>query len=288
MAALLCWLDARSRGECVILRLENIDPERCKPSYQQSLQEGLAWLGLDWDEVVDQATQTQHHHAALQRLQEQGVLYACTCSRAQIQASGKRAPDGSFVYGNTCRERGLPPGGFGATDAVLRVRLPAHRVVVVDESGLELAQTPALEMGDPVVRRRDGAVAYQLAVVVDDANSGVTRVVRGRDIAPSTATQVLLQRLLGNDTPIYRHHFLLLEPRGNKLAKLHGSIGLPELSRSYAAPELVGFLAFVAGILDAPLPVHPRDLIATFAWDAVSPKDKVVVASGGRLSAYTT
>ena len=104
-----------------------------------------------------------------------------------------------------------------------------------DESGLDLSQHVAAEMGDPVLRRRDGAIAYHLAAVVDDARAGITRIVRGRDLATSTATHVALQRLLGLPTPAYRHHFLLLEESGGKLAKLHGSIGWRELARSQSA-----------------------------------------------------
>ena len=143
-----------------------------------------------------------------------------------------RAPDGGWRYTGRCREQPLPAGGWRAADAALRVRMPEARVEVRDESGLDLSQDVAAEMGDPVLRRRDGAIAYHLAVVVDDARAGITRIVRGRDLATSTATHVALQRLLGLPTPVYRHHFLLLEESGGKLAKLHGSIGWRELARA--------------------------------------------------------
>src|SRR5690606_12188084 len=132
--------------------------------------------------------------------------------------------DGGWAYENTCRGTPLPAGGWRAATGNVRVQLDDDQIELVDEGGLELSQTPAIDMGDPIVRRRDGVIAYQLAVVVDDADAGVTDVIRGRDIASSTATQVMLQRLLGVPTPRYRHHFLLLEESGDKLAKLHGSI----------------------------------------------------------------
>jgi glutamyl-Q tRNA(Asp) synthetase len=152
---------------------------------------------------------------------------------------------------------------------------------------VELSQTPAIEFGDPIVRRRDGAFAYQLVVVVDDADAGVNRVVRGRDIAPSTATQVLLQRLLGAPTPAYRHHFLLLEPRhtlggdDRKLAKLHGSIGYHALRARYRGDELCGVLAHAAGLASDEGPRRPADLVAGFDWRRVPVHDKVARWSDG-------
>ncbi len=136
-----------------------------------------------------------------------------------------------------------------------------------------------------MVRRRDGAVAYHLAVVVDDAAAGVTRVVRGRDLATATATQVALQRLLGLPTPVYRHHLLLLEERGRKHAKFHGAVGAPVLRQHYDAPALCGFLAWCAGLQATSGPVRPGDLIAGFAWDRVRDADLVVRWDGTRLSA---
>jgi glutamyl/glutaminyl-tRNA synthetase len=170
----------------------------------------------------------------------------------------------------------LPPGGWRAvgSDRALRARLPDDRVELVDDGGLDLSQTPARDMGDPIVRRRVGAIAYQLAVVVDDADSAITDVVRGHDIAPSTATQILLQRMLGVPTPRYRHHFLLLESHGDKLAKLHGSIPFGELRARYGGPELCGLLAACAN-LGPGTPCLPVDLVAGFDWSRVPRADRV-------------
>jgi glutamyl-tRNA synthetase/glutamyl-Q tRNA(Asp) synthetase len=148
----------------------------------------------------------------------------------------------------------------------LRVALPSGRIAPLDEGGFDLVQDPAAEVGDPIVRRRDGAVAYQLAVVVDDAASAVTRVVRGHDLAGSTATQVALQRLLGLREPVYRHHLLLLEERGGKLAKLHGAVGADALREVYTAPELLGFLAHAAGLQPSAAPTTPAALVRSFDW----------------------
>ncbi|HSK02026.1 MAG TPA: glutamate--tRNA ligase family protein, partial [Kofleriaceae bacterium] len=243
------------------------------------------------DEVVVQSDRGGAHAAALDALAAAGRLYPCTCSRA-ARSGGRRAPDGSWAYENTCRARPLPPGGWRASADALRARLDDGPIALVDEGGLDLSQAPARDMGDPIVRRRDGVVAYQLAVVVDDGAAGITDVVRGRDIAPSTATQVALQRLLGLPTPRYRHHLLLLEPAasparwparsagapgqsGPKLAKLHGSLPFSQLRARHAAAELCGLLAYGAGLLDEPAPCTPADLVAGFAWTRVRSRDRV-------------
>ena len=275
LSALLVWLDARAHHGQALLRLEDLDRTRVKSTWSAQLVDALAWLGLDWDETVIQSGRTPAHEAALDRLEAAGRLYPCTCSRAD-RTGGRRAPDGGWAYENTCRGKTLPPGGWRAVDVNLRVRLDDDRVELVDDGGLDLSQTPATDMGDPIVRRRDGVIAYQLAVVVDDADAGITHVVRGRDIAPSSATQVLLQRLLAVPTPRYRHHFLLLEQAsGDKLAKLHGSIPFGELRARHTGEELCGLLAHAAGLVDVPAPCRPRDLVGTFDWSRVPASDHV-------------
>lgn len=274
LSALLVWLDARHREGTAVLRLEDIDTTRVKPRWRDEIVEALAWLGLTFDEVVLQSERTPRHEAALDALAAQGRLYPCTCSRAQ-RNHGRRAPDGGWAYENTCR--GTPLGNWrDVKDTALRVQLPDERIELVDEGGLVLSQTPAYELGDPIVRRRDGAIAYQLAVVVDDADGGITDVVRGRDIAPSTATQVMLQRLLGFPRPRYRHHFLLLEPHGDKLAKLHGSIPWSELRARYSAEQMMLALVRAANLRSA----DP----AQFDWQLVPRGDRVARWDGTTLT----
>jgi glutamyl-Q tRNA(Asp) synthetase len=279
LSALLVWLAARSAGGKAILRLEDLDRTRVRAEWAAQMTEALAWLGLGWDETVIQSGRAAAHEAALDQLAREGRLYPCTCSRAD-RAGGRRAPDGGWAYENTCRGRALPEGGWRAAE-VVRVQLPDDRVELVDEGGLDLGQTPARDMGDPVVRRRDGVIAYQLAVVVDDAQAHITDVIRGRDIAPSTATQVLLQRVLGYPTPRYRHHFLLLEQGGQgKLAKLHGSIPFSQLRAAHTAEELVGILAHAAGLAATARPTSAPELVAGFAWDRVTTSDRMAQLAG--------
>lgn len=265
LAGLLCWLDARRRGGRVVLRLEDLDPLRSSPEKVAGLAEDLDWLGLDWDLRERQSEHGDRHRLELDRLRVAGRLYPCACSRSDIQAVAERAPDGGWIYPGTCRGRTVAP----EAPHCWRFRLDAED----DERVL----------GDPVVVRRDGAVAYQLASVIDDAAVGVTHVVRGRDLLPSTAVQVALRRALGHPEVRYRHHLLLLEERGEKLAKLHGAVGAPELRAVYDAESLCGWLAHVAGLRPEPVPCRPRDLVADFSWERVEERDQVVRWTGERL-----
>jgi glutamyl/glutaminyl-tRNA synthetase len=276
LAALLVWLDARSRGGRALLRLEDLDITRTKAVWSEQMVEACGWLGLAWDDVVIQSDRRAAHEAALDAFAAAGRLYPCRCSRA-TRVGGRRAPDGSWAYDNICRGRALPPGGWRAASAsdAIRVQLDDDRIELLDDGGLDLSQTPARELGDPVVRRRDGVITYQLAVVIDDRDAAITDVIRGRDIAPSTATQVMLQRLLGLPTPRYRHHFLLLDPRDGKLAKLHGSIPFSQLRARYDGPALCGLLAHAAGLVPTRAPCSPGELVASFDWQRVPRFDRI-------------
>jgi glutamyl-tRNA synthetase/glutamyl-Q tRNA(Asp) synthetase len=286
LAALLCWLDARSIGDRVLLRLENLDPERSTSVYQRAMVDDLAWLGLDWDEEYAQSDRQDGYHAALDQLAQAERLYPCSCSRADMRAAGVRAPNGGFRYDNRCRERELPSraaGGWRASRDPLRIRLPEGSVSPRDLGGLDLCQDPVASFGDPIVRRRDGAIAYHLASVVDDAASGVTRVVRGRDLMSSSATQFLLGGSLGLPPVDYRHHMLLLERHGGKLAKLHGSVAITALRDVYTASELCGVLACAAGLIRNPEPTTPLELAGEFSWARVQGEDRIAAWNGERL-----
>jgi glutamyl-tRNA synthetase/glutamyl-Q tRNA(Asp) synthetase len=161
--------------------------------------------------------------------------------------------------------------------------VPSREVRVHDESGAVFTLDPARAFGDPVVRRRGGAIAYHLASVVDDAASGVTRVVRGRDLALHTPLQVALRELLGLTVPAFRHHLLLLEPRGDKLAKLHGAVAAPELRAHYTAEALCGVLAEACGLRGSAAPATPRELLREFDWGRVRSEDVVMRWTGREL-----
>jgi glutamyl-Q tRNA(Asp) synthetase len=285
LAALLSWLDGRRLGMRMVLRLEDLDPQRCRPAYSQAMCEDLAWFGLAWDAVVHQHERAADHAAALDRLALAGVLYPSPSSRTQWTEGGTGSATG--CYDNRDRGNVLPAGGWRACRDPLRVRLPEVAAEAAwpseaDEGGIPLEVEPS-ERGDPLVRRRDGAIAYHLAVVVDDAASGVTRVVRGRDLASATPVQKTLARLLGLAHPVYRHHFLLLEPHGGKLAKLHGSIAVRSLREHYTPEQLCGILAAAAGLRLEPAPCQPHDLVGEFDWNRVRRTDCLVSLDAGGL-----
>ena len=282
LAGLLAWLDARSRGSRFLLRIEDIDPQRATAEWRDGLIEDLTWFGLDWDELEFQAGQAARHTAALDRLQALGRLYPCSCAKAHLRKVCRTLPDGSLVYPGTCRDR--PLANWRACTENIRCNLDGIEINLIDESGLDLSQWPGREAGDPVLRRKDGSVTYPLAVVADDAAAGVTRIVRGRDIAPFTAAQAALYRLLGFPPPAYRHHLLLLEPHGEKFAKFHGAVGADTLRRHLSAPALGGLLAHVSGLRPTADPVSPGELVASFKWEQVRAQDQVLEWSGGALS----
>lgn len=278
LAGLLAWLDARSRGARFVLRIEDIDPQRTTAAWSEGLIEDLTWFGLDWDQVEFQAGQAARHTAALDRLHALGRLYPCSCTKVRLRQICQVLPDGALVYPGHCRGRPLPD--WRACPENLRCNLDGLSIALRDESGLDLSQTPGRDAGDPVVRRRNGTVNYQLAVVADDAATGVTRIVRGRDIAPSTATQAALYRLLECPLPVYRHHLLLLEPRGEKFAKFHGAVGADTLRQHLSARALCGLLASVAGLRESAGPISPGELLPDFNWERVRTRDQMLQWTG--------
>lgn len=273
LAALLCWLDARSCGLAVALRLEDLDRERSKPGLVAAMERDLAWLGFDWDATQRQSEARARHEAVLETLVRDGRVYACGCSRARIRENGTLAPDGSYRYPGHCRDRIVAPEDWRATSEPLRLRLEPGFVRILDESGLDLSGDAASIFGDPLLRRRDGAYAYHLVSVVDDAAQGVVRVVRGRDLAPSTMLQVALQHQLGLPTPVYRHHALFLERSGDKLSKLHGAVSIDALRTRHDAPALCGLIASAVGLVPVGTRCRPADLVAEFDWARVSAED---------------
>ncbi|MFW5845123.1 MAG: glutamate--tRNA ligase family protein [Planctomycetota bacterium] len=290
LAALLAWLDARAHGLRFVLRLDDADPGRCKPAWAAAAREDLEACGLDWDGEQSQQARRGAHEAALDRLAASGRLYACRCSRADVRRIAQPGPDGGWRYPGTCRERVVGVDQWRHSTDPLRVRLDDGPVEVADEGGLHLEQDAADSLGDPVVQRRDGAIAYQLSVVVDDADAGVTRVVRGRDLASQTAVQAQLHDLLELPWPRWRHHALLLEERTEgipggttKLAKLHGSVDVRALWRAMTPAACCGRLAHAVGLLSQPEECRPRDLLDAFDWRRIRAEDLLLHWDGTDL-----
>ncbi len=279
-SCLLAWLAARSAGGRMVLRLEDLDPDRCRPEYSDQVMRDLEWLGLDWDgEPVRQSLRTEFYASVFEKLRASGLLYPCFCTRAErLAASAPHRSDGLQVYGGRCRT--LSPE---QRVILARSRKPAWRVMVPDRtvSFRDLVQGPyeenlARDCGDFILRRSDGVFAYQLAVVADDAAMAVTQVVRGSDLLSSTPRQIWLQEQLGYPTPAYGHVPLLLAPDGRRLAKRDRDQELGQLQTRYTAPELVGHLAVAAGLLDAFQPVTPSQLLSRFSWARLPREDRTL------------
>jgi glutamyl-tRNA synthetase len=266
--ALLAWLDVRARGGSMLLRIEDLDRERCRPEHVELVRRDLAWLGLDWDaETPAQSLRDDGYSAAIDRMASAGLVYPCFCSRRDRAAASAPHGAGEAVYPGTCRDHRRAAEG---RRPALRVVLPDRAVSVADRVSEGISQRLASDVGDIIVRRSDGLYAYQLAVVVDDAADGVTDVVRGDDLLASAPRQVALQQLLGLPTPTYAHVPLVLGADGERLAKRHGAVSLAELRhRGVTAPQVVGRLAEISGLGDGG-PLSATDLVAGFRLERVS------------------
>jgi len=285
--ALLSWLSAKSKGGEWRLRIEDLDPQRSRRDYAMQLQEDLLWLGLPWDgEVVWQSERGDIYEHYLHLLQDAGLTYPCFCTRADIMAT--QAPhetDGRIVYAGTCRGKILDETDKN-TPAAIRFMVPDEVITFTDGHYGKQQVNLAKHCGDYILRRRDGAWAYQLAVVVDDALMGITEIVRGRDLLLSTPQQLHLYRTLASLDSLpkggrefsYFHHPLLINENGQRLCKRDKSLDLGYLREKHISPdEIVGFLAFLAGILPSPTPTTPQNLLPLFSWQNVPTKD--IIAS---------
>lgn len=277
LCAMLAYLSARSKGGRFLLRIEDVDVPRCPRRLAQQCIDDLTWLGFTWDgEVVYQSDRGDIYRAALDRLAEGGHTYPCFCTRAQLMSlAAPNLGDTQVIYQRTCAN--LTPEE--AAERAL-TRAPATRLRVPDEDvsftdGLFGLQTENLERdcGDFILARSDGLYGYQLAVVVDDALQGVTEVVRGRDILSATPRQLYLQRLLGYDAPEYVHIPLLVDAQGRRLAKRDKDLDLTALSQRFTPEDILGMLAFSAGLLEEVRPVTLEGLIPLFDWRKVKRDD---------------
>jgi len=282
--ALLAWLSVRARGGTFVIRMEDLDGPRVVPGAAERVLEDLAWLGLDWEEGPDvggpgapyeQSLRMSLYRDAFERLRAEGLVYPCFCSRKDIAsaASAPQEPGDEVRYPGICRA--LDPA-----EAARRIesgRAHAWRFRVEGENALSFedlvrGRCDGPAPGDFVVRRADGTPAYQLAVVVDDAAMAITEVVRGDDLLPSAARQLLLYRALGLAPPAFGHVPLLLGPDGVRLSKRHAGTAIRELREAgLAAERIVGRLAQLLGLRPAPTPVRPSALAASFSLAGLSP-----------------
>lgn len=287
-AFLLAWLAARSQGGRLVLRLEDIDPQRSRPEYATALVEDLHWLGLDWDYGPDvggpcgpyvQSQRGSIYDGVLAQLEKAGATYPCFCTRKELRqlAAAPHVDDAGAPYPGTCRNLGqerieaLIRSGRRAS---IRLRCPEAPISFTDL--LLGPQTIFLTDcgGDFALRRSDGVVAYQLAVAVDDALMGVTQVVRGRDILSSTPRQIALLQLLGYGAPSYAHVPLLLDEEGERLAKRHNSLSLRCLREQGVDPRrITGLLGHLAGLTFSARSASPAELMPAFDWSRLPRQD---------------
>lgn len=257
VAALASYLDARSVGGRWLLRMEDLDPPREMPGAQAAILDALERYGFEWDgELVRQSERHDAYAQVLDRLFSQGLAYACTCSRKQLEGY-------NGVYPGLCRN-----AGHSMENAAIRLRVPELAYGFEDRVQGSFGQHLGREVGDFVIRRRDGLYAYQLAVVLDDAWQGVTDIVRGADLLDSTPRQLYLQELLGLSQPRYLHVPLIVQPDGHKLGKSYRS---PPLTASQATPLLLRALRTLGQATDDRLcHASPREVLdwAVTHWNA--------------------
>jgi glutamyl-Q tRNA(Asp) synthetase len=252
-SAWTAWRAARASGGKFLLRLEDIDPDRCRRDYADAIEEDLSWLGLSWDgPVLRQSDRLALYRACLDRLAARALVYPCFCSRADIRrevaasASAPHAPDGAPLYPGTCR-------GLAEEARAARMAAGAPHAWRLD-MGRALAASPALVFtecgegdlraepgmfGDVVLGRRDAPASYHLCVTHDDAAQGVTLVTRGDDLKPATHLHRLLQQLMGWPAPVYAHHALLRTAEGQRLSKRDGAKSLRALREAGLAPASI-------------------------------------------------
>lgn len=270
-SAMLAWLSVRSAGGKMILRIEDLDPDRCRPEYAEQLKRDLEWLDLGWDEEqTPQSQRTAAYAEAFARLD----TYPCYCSSSELHAaSAPHASDGTFLYAGTCRNLTAAERAAKTRRPAWRVRVPEEQISFTDGLQGQVRETLSRSCGDFILRRSDGVYAYQLAVVVDDAAGGVTEVVRGADLLRSTPRQLWLQEQLGFPHPHYYHVPLLCAPDGRRLSKREHDLDLGALRRTHTPEQLLGKLAFLAGLLDRPEAASAAELAREFDWTRVFSKN---------------
>ncbi len=273
---LIAWLRARSQGGRIVLRIEDIDSPRVKAGADQQACDDLRWLGLDWDEgPIVQTQRLAHYEEALRRVQEQERVYPCTCTRSDIERAASAPHDdlpGASIYPGTCAGRRVADADTLADPYCWRFRLSQDEFEFRDGFLGPVSVDLRAAGGDFVVWKSAGTPAYQLAVVVDDVAQGVTEVVRGDDLVPSTPRQLLLYDALGLAPPGFVHVPLVVGPDGRRLAKRHGDTRLSSLRQAGVTPEaLLGLLAWSCGWIDKRRAVCAAELLPLFQLESIPP-----------------
>jgi len=274
---LLAYLSARSRGGKFLLRIEDLDVPRCPKRLSDQCIEDLRFLGFTWDEApLYQSERTEIYQKYFDELKALGLVYPCFCTRAQLHAAiAPNLGDRESVYSRACAS--LTAGEVAQREKTrrpaMRMRVPDEIVSFTDGHFGPVSEHLAQDCGDYIIRRSDGLFGYQLAVVIDDALSGVNEIVRGRDILFSTPRQIHLQRTLGFDTPDYFHIPLLMDANGRRLAKRDKDLDLTALAKIMSPEQILGMLSYSAGVIPENRPASLDELIRVFDWQNVKRED---------------
>ena len=288
---LLAWLSARAQGGGIVLRFEDTDLPRMAPGAVEQTLSDLLWLGLSWDEgpapeerggTYFQSCRTPVYDRFFDELRARGAVYPCFCSRRDVRlAAAPHEEDRAAVYPGTCRS--LSPAEAAermkTRAPAWRLRLEDERVSFRDRLRGELSCEILRAYGDFPIRRADGVYCYQFTAALDDALMGVSEVLRSRDLLSSAPWQVYLQRLFGFTPPVFVHIPLLLDEKGRRLAKRKRALSIAELRRHCAPEEIVGTLAFLAGLQDAPRPRAAAELTGLYAPEKL-PREDIVLPEG--------
>lgn len=292
-AALMSYASAKSRGGAWLVRIEDLDRQRCRGEYAEQIVDDLLWLGLRPDEGAGAEREGAHgpyyqslrdeiYEREFEKLRGRGLVYECFCRRQDLTAaSAPHASDGHTIYARTC---------LGLTEVEKEVmrgqRSPAWRMYLPDEvscfeDGHYGSQSANLarDRGDFIVRRGDGNFAYQLAVVVDDALMGVTEVVRGRDLMSASHEQGYLLGVLGYEVPRYAHFPLLLSADGARLSKRDRSLAMDVIRRKLRPEEVVGLMAWAVGMEGRWRPMSVGEFVERFRWEDIPKGDITIDAS---------
>ncbi len=267
-AALVAWLVAKSQGGRIVLRIEDLDAERSKPQFVSAVQRDFEALGLTWDEgPYFQHDREEAYQAAFDKLAERGLVYPCFCTRADLHAASAPHRGEKPVYPGTCRTLTAVERARRALDRApaQRLMVPSREIVFDDLVQGPYRQNLECDCGDFLVQRSDGAFAYQLAVVVDDAEQGVNSVVRGVDLLCSTPQQIYLQELLGLPHPRYAHVPLVVAELNRRLSKRDHDAALDALLARFGTPAgIIGHIAGITGLAPTCDPATPEELLQSF------------------------
>lgn len=287
--SLVAWICAKRAGGRIVLRIEDLDRERCKRAHSEAIMRDFERLGLLWDneEVVWQGDRTAAYECAFEKLQAHGLLYPCFCSRANLHAASAPHRGEKFIYAGTCRTLTAVQQRERAQrrHPAWRIKVDgAPEITVEDRFQGTVSQVLSRDCGDYIVWRSDGVYAYQLAVVVDDLYQGVNQVIRGADLLDSAPQQTWLRHLLAPGAPecAFGHVPLLVDAQGRRLSKRDHDLDLDGLLERFGSvPALWGAIAGATGLRDSTQPVSLEELVAAADLEALRGRMRIVWPSGG-------